>query len=259
VSTPEIIHFEPNGPADQGMERIHELTPDVLEEGDPTELAYNYYTSACERLSAGVWDCTPCVGKLAAYECDEFMLVLDGSVTIVYEDGDEETFRAGDAFAIHKGLVCQWKQTESMRKYYVIFQDPDVGIPERPVSDRAIRLNPQGPAGVGLEPIALQDLSLFEGELPKQEDHTYFEDATGQLCAGVWTCSPMRRKADRFPRVELMCLLEGSTVLTDSSGQEHKFHAPDVLLVEKDTTMSWTSTESVRKFYCIFETANTNQ
>ena len=140
MSSPEIIRFEPNGPADRELERVHELTPDDLEEGDPTELDYGYYTSPCGRLTAGVWDCTPHVGKLEAYAVDEFMLVLDGSVTIVTQDGHEETFRAGDAFAIPKGLVCQWKQTESIRKYYVIFDDSDVEVPEKPVSDRAIRL-----------------------------------------------------------------------------------------------------------------------
>jgi uncharacterized cupin superfamily protein len=235
------------------MERIYELTPDTLEEGDPVELAHNYYSSPCGRLSAGVWECTPCVGKLGPYPVDEFMLVLSGSVTIVHEDGHEETFRAGDAFAIHKGLRCQWKQTETIRKYYVIYDDPKIEIPEKPVSDRAIRLSPQGPDGVGLERIELEDLSRFEGEAPTQEDHTYFEDATGQLCAGVWTCSPMRRKALPFMQVELMCLLEGAMTLTDSSGQEHKFSAPDVLLEDRGTVSSWTSSEKVRKYYCIFE------
>jgi uncharacterized cupin superfamily protein len=256
MSAPEIIRFEPNGPADTGMERIHEMTPDVLEEGDPTERDHTYYTSKCERLSAGVWDCTPCVGKLEASEVDEFMLVLEGSVTIVYPDGEEDTFRAGDAFALHKGLVHQWKQTEYMRKYYMLLEDSNVPIPDKPVSNRAVRFHPKGPDGVDLEPTELDDPRLFEGALPVQEDHSYFEGATGQVFMGVWTCTPMRRKAQRFGRVELMCLLEGSTVLTDSSGQEHKFQAPDVFLVDTETNMSWKSTANVRKYYCIFEAAN---
>ena len=244
------------------LKRATELqleAPDNLEEGDPTERAHNYYTSPCGRLNAGVWECTPFVTKLRPYPVDEFMLILDGSTTIVHGDGHEETFRAGDAFVICKGLRCQWKQTETIRKYYVIYADPEAGIPEKPVSDRAIRLNPQGPDGVGLKPMELPDMSVFEGEPPKQEDHTYFEDTTGQFYAGVWTCSPMRRKAVPFPRVELMCLLEGAMTLTDSSGQEHKFHAPDVLLEKKGTVGSWTSSENVRKYYCIFESSGVSE
>ena len=62
------------------------------------------------------------------------MLVLDGSVNIVHEDGQEEIFRAGDAFVIPKGLRCQWKQTESIHKFYVILDDPEAPVPDQPGS-----------------------------------------------------------------------------------------------------------------------------
>jgi uncharacterized cupin superfamily protein len=63
----------------------------------------------------------------------------------------------------------------------------------------------------------------------------------------------MRRKAQRFGRIELMCLLEGGMTLTDDTGTEHSFIAPDVLLELPDTVSAWTSNENVRKYYCIFE------
>jgi uncharacterized cupin superfamily protein len=251
--TTQIFRFEPKGPSDRGLEQTSDMTADTIERGSPIELCHNYYTSPSGVLSAGVWECTPFEGKFFPYAVDEFMLILDGSVTIVHRDGFEDTFRAGDAFVIPKGLPCSWKQTESVSKYYVIFDDPAGEIPEKPVADRAIRLSPDGPEGVDLKPLTLPDTSIFEGDPPEQHDYTYFEDKTAQLYAGVWTCSPMRRKHLPFPRIELMCLLEGSMTLTEKDGTAHTFTAPDVLLETRGAITSWTSSEDVRKYYCIFE------
>ena len=76
---------------------------------------------------------------------------------------------------------------------------------------------------------------------------------TGRFYAGAWTRSPMRRTHQPFPRVELMCLLEGSMTLGERDGQARTFSAPDVLLEARGAITSWTSSENVRKYYCIFE------
>jgi len=254
TTSPNIIRFERNGPADQPLQPISEIVADDVEGGEaPTETAHEYYASADGSLTAGVWHCTPHTLRLAPYPVDEFMLVLEGSVAIVHEDGHEEVFRAGDAFLIPRGLRCAWKQTEPIRKYYVIYDDPNSGIPEKPVTDRAIRLEPNGPKGVGLAKIDLTGATNFNGEPPTQHDHGYFEDAAGKQFAGTWTCTPMDRVAQRFGRFELMCLLEGGMTLTDEAGVEHKFQAPDVLLELPDAVTAWKSTEFVRKYYYIFE------
>lgn len=255
MSDLEILRFSPKGPTDKGLESIVDITPDMLEEGSPApvELAHDYYTSPNGLLSAGVWECTPHRLKHTPYPVDEFMLVLEGSVTIVHEDGHEDTFRAGDAFVIPKGLPCAWLQTENIRKYYVIYDDPSSPIPDAPVASRAIRLEPNGPVGIGLEALVLPDPSIFIGDAPTQHDHTYFTDTTDQMTAGTWTCTPMHRQPLPFPRIELMCLLEGSVTLTDASGTQHAFHAPDVLLVPRGLVNSWHSTDNVRKYYCILD------
>ncbi len=244
-----IIRFNPEGPSGRGLEPMAEITPDRVEEGSASELCHNYYTSPSGLLTAGIWKCTAHTLKFGPYPVDEFMLVLDGSVNIVHEDGHEEIFRAGDAFVIPKGLRCQWKQTESIHKIYVILDDPETPIPDEPVSNRVIRLS----ASEGLKELELSNPESFEGGTPIQEDRSAFEDKTGCFFVGTWTCSPMRRKAQRFGRIELMCLLEGGMTLTDDTGAEHSFTAPDVLLELPDTVSAWTSTKDVRKYYCIFE------
>jgi uncharacterized cupin superfamily protein len=244
-----IIRFDPEGPPGRGLEPLAEIPPDLVVEGSTSELAHNYYTSPSGVLTSGVWECTPFTLKFGPYPVDEFMLVLEGSVNIVHADGHEEIFRKGDAFVIPKGLPCQWKQTERIRKFYVILDDPEAPIPGEPASNRVIRLSPTK----GLEKLDASKSGVYEGETPAQEDCTAFEDTTGRFFAGTWTCSPMRRKAQRFGRVELMCLLEGGMTLTEDTGTEHSFKAPEALLELPETVSAWTSTEHVRKYYCIFE------
>jgi uncharacterized cupin superfamily protein len=41
--------------------------------------------------------------------------------------------------------------------------------------------------------------------------------------------------------------------LTDNAGAEHKFQAPDVVMVLPEAEFAWTSTEDVRKYYFIIE------
>ena len=172
-----IIRFDPEGPPGQGLEPMVEITPDMLVEGSASERCHNYYTSPSGLLTAGVWKCTAHTLEFGPYPVDEFMLVLDGSVNIVHEDGHEEIFRAGDAFVIPKGLPCQWKQTESIHKIYVILDDPETPIPDQPASNRAIRLS----ASEGLKKLELSNPENFEGGTPTQEDCSAFEDTTDRF------------------------------------------------------------------------------
>jgi uncharacterized cupin superfamily protein len=244
-----IIRFDPEGPPGKGLEPMVEITPDMVVEGSASELCHNYYTSPSGVLTAGIWKCTAHTLEFGPAPVDEFMLVLDGSVNIVHADGHEEIFRAGDAFVTPKGLPFQWKQTEDIHKVYVILDDPETPIPEKPAADRVVRLSPTE----GLEKLDASKTGVYEGEIPTQEDASAYEDTTGRFFVGTWTCSPMRRKPKRFGRIELMCLLEGGMTLADDTGTEYSFKAPDVLLELPDTVSNWTSTEHVRKYYCIFE------
>ena len=49
------------------------------------------------------------------------MLYLDGSVTLIDSMGREDTFKAGEAALVPRGVEYTWKQTEPIRKYWVIF------------------------------------------------------------------------------------------------------------------------------------------
>lgn len=51
-----IIRFQPEGPTEQGLAPMVEITPDMLVAVEASELCHNYYTSPSGVLTAGVWE-----------------------------------------------------------------------------------------------------------------------------------------------------------------------------------------------------------
>ena len=249
MSDLNVIKFESNGPTDTGLAEWEKIDSSKLTEGDPVQHGHNYFTDDTKTVSAGVWDCTPMTSKLAPYDVNEFMYVLEGSVTIIDQNGHEETVRAGQSFIIPKGMPCIWKQTEYIRKFYFVFNDPSGKEPEDPSSLRVIRPDPN----VALSFFEQQDTSRYSGDVPTQHVHDYFSDITGQMNAGVWDTTDMHTKPLPFPRNELMHILEGTVALKNEDGTSQTFHAGDTFLVPRGITYHWDSEGYVRKIYCIFQ------
>lgn len=252
MSDLEIIRFEPDGPADTGLETWEAIDPASLVAGTPVQRGHIYHELPELGYCAGVWDCTAMTSVVAPYEVNEFMLLLEGSVTITLEGGEEVTIRAGESFVIPQGLRCSWKQTGRVRKYFVIFEDKSGVARKDPAELGVIRPQAAGPAE-GMTKIEVPNPEIFVSSLPTQYDCSYFEDATGQMFVGLWESTPFEREVAPFPRNELMCILEGAVSLTDADGVEHRFAAGDAAYVPMGTRCSWKSTETVRKFYAIFE------
>lgn len=257
MSNPKIIRFEPHGPADTGLVEWDPIDPSELEAGNPVQRGHIYHADKALGYMAGVWDCTPMTEKFGPYPVHEFMFLLEGSVTMIHQDGTEAIVNAGEPFVIPKGLPCQWKQLGYVRKYFMIFENPGAQAAHDVSSQGVILPRPSGPPG-GMEKGAIGDPSDYIGDLPTQHNHTYYRDPSGQMIAGVWDSTPFECAVSRFPRNELMCLLEGSVTLTGDAGQEHHFHVGDAVYVPKGAACGWKSTEYVRKFYSIFEPSATD-
>jgi hypothetical protein len=71
----------------------------------PVEASFDYYTSSCGQISAGLWTCTAHETTVDEYPVHEFIFLLEGSI-ILTVDGEEHVFEAGDAFFIPQGLKC---------------------------------------------------------------------------------------------------------------------------------------------------------
>lgn len=115
------IRFSPTGP-DGWMEAGDApLETAELIEGRPMGLDHACFVREDRGVRAGIWRSTPYTEFYENYPCDEFMYVLEGSVTLESE-GFRETYRKGDAFLLPRGFKGYWKQAEPMLKYYVIIE-----------------------------------------------------------------------------------------------------------------------------------------
>ncbi|KFL91542.1 protein of unknown function DUF861, cupin 3 [Acetobacter malorum] len=88
----------------------------------PTCRSAPAWRSCGGQFYGGIWASTPYSRKKVPYMHDEFMYLLEGSVTFVSDSGEEQTLREGDAFLICRGASCSWDNQENVKKIYVIFR-----------------------------------------------------------------------------------------------------------------------------------------
>jgi uncharacterized cupin superfamily protein len=249
MATGKIVRFEAQGPAGTGLARWADISAAELSAGTPVQRGHIYFEDKAIGLSAGVWDCTAMTANPAPYSVNEFMIVLEGAVTIVDARERAVTIRAGESFIIPKGLPCVWRQDGYIRKFFVIFDDPSGLTPPDPAVLEVLRPDPQA----ALAPCDGPAPEVLLTSAPSQRDKQYFADLTGQWTVGVWDSTAYRRKTIAFPRHELMHILEGAVVITEEGGPAHTFKAGDTFFVPLGTRCDWQSTGYVRKIYCIMQ------
>ena len=242
-----VIKFAANGPGGAGLQEWPAIPAADLTAGNPVQRGFEYFSDPKIGLSAGVWDCTAFTTKMGPYPVSEFMIVLEGGVTMIEADGRETNVGAGEAFLIPKGTVCQWRQSGYMKKYYVIFDDASGADPARASAQKIMKID----LGAAKEASPSPSPELLLSPSPTQTGRNWFEDATGQWTMGVWDSTPYRRKAIPFPRHELMHLLEGSVTLATQDGWRETYKAGDTFFVPMGANVEWHSTEYVNKYYCI--------
>jgi uncharacterized cupin superfamily protein len=242
------MRMDAQGPKGTGLEDWGAYDAELIS-GTPQQNGYMYLDDKERGLTAGVWDCTPMHIKMGPWLVDEFMVLLEGSVTILHEDGFRLTVNAGESFLIPKGTICSWMQAGYVRKFFVIFTDPATTNPKDTSKLRASKVDPT----IALQEADGPDPALVTSGAPVWHDRQLYQDATGQLMIGVWSTTPYERKIIPFPRHELMHIVEGEVTIKDGAGGSQIFKAGDTLLVPKGAEMGWKSDIPVRKIYCIFQ------
>lgn len=118
-----VIRLHPDG---EGAEfnPWQDVTHDGVIEGTPQDRNLIYFDQRRDmkgRSRVGIWESTAYAEKITDYPADEFMVVLEGSCTIVDADGHEEVFTVGDSFFMPKGFNGIWRQDSPMKKYFMMF------------------------------------------------------------------------------------------------------------------------------------------
>ena len=240
------IRFHPEGPNGEGLESWGSIPAENLESGEAIQHGRYFFEDERLGLSAGVWDCTPFVGRMRPHANNELMVLLEGEVTIRQENGPTVTVRAGERFFLPKGLRLQWCQPGRVRKYFVIFDGPaDALAPDFHPSlivDPATMLTPSAPPPA----------DMVIGAAPVQQGKAVFADTTGQWTVGVWETGPFHRRMVPFPRYELMHVLEGGVVIHDEAGGAQAYGPGDTFFIAKGMVGDFQVTDRLRKVYCIF-------
>lgn len=230
-----------------GLEDWGEIPAADLESGSPRQRGRYSFNAPDIGLSAGVWDCTAFEGKMGPYSVDEFMILLEGSVTVAEANGRVTRIEAGESFIIPRGLDCAWKQEGYVRKIFVIYENPAAPVPKKPAADHVIKLD----IGAKLTPCDGPDPAILNGPEPRCAEHMAYTDASGQLSIGLWSATPYDRKATPFGRYELMHFLEGQVELHDGGTSGQAFQAGETIFVPRGVPLGWRNTSDVKKIFVI--------
>jgi len=95
--------------------------PDRILAGDPLQRAWNLYTSADGRFSAGIWECQTGRWRVVFTE-HEYCRLLEGRIVVTGDDGSVRQYGPGDAFVSPSGFTGEWDVLEPARKHYVIYE-----------------------------------------------------------------------------------------------------------------------------------------
>jgi len=116
---------------------------------------------------------------------------------------------------------------------------------------RVIRLQADGPEGIGLEKMEL-DPADFQAELPEQHIHVYYEDADIGLSVGVWTTTTMQEAFGPYPGDEFMWVLEGQVSMVDADEKETRVRAGETFCIRNAIPISWKQVGFLRKFFMTY-------
>lgn len=246
MSSAHLMRIFPHAGGD-GLDDWEAMSADELASGSPRQRGRYYFNAPDIGLSAGVWDCTAFEGKMAPYSVDEFMMLLEGSVTVTEASGRVTQVKAGESFIIPRGLNCSWKQNGYVRKIFVIYENPAAPVPARPAADHVIKLD----LAAAMSPCDGPNPALLAGPPPQCREHLAYTDASGQLTIGLWSATPYDRKATPSGRYELMHFLDGQVDLHDGGPSGQAFQAGETIFVPKGLPLGWRSKVDVKKIFVI--------
>lgn len=123
-------------------------------------------------------------------------------------------------------------------------------------SRRVIRLEPDGPPGVGLRELEC-DPAGFQSPLPKQRGHIYFSDPAIGLTVGVWDTTTMQEAFGPYPGDEFVHIITGDFSMVGADGQAVRVTQGQSACLRNAVPTSWKQDGYLRKFYmtCLDPTA----
>ncbi len=95
------------------------LKPTALNGTDPSDAVDNLVTLDASKIDLGFWACSPGAFKTARAGVNEVILVLEGSGTLVSDEGERVDHTVGDVVIIPDGWSGSWEIHENFKKHYI--------------------------------------------------------------------------------------------------------------------------------------------
>lgn len=99
--------------------------PDSVLEGQPVTSTAVLDEGPDGRVVRGLWRITP--GVVTDVEADELFVVLSGSATVTFDDGEVWQLGPGSVGVFVGGERTTWRVTETLTKVFQITDDPFTG------------------------------------------------------------------------------------------------------------------------------------
>lgn len=205
-----------------------ELAPEIFVSTLPIQHSHSYFEDDEQGLYIGVWDTDDMVEAENPYPCDEFMVIIEGSVEIKnVQSGLSETVHAGESFVIPKGYNCQWRQQGYLRKFYVISEHPDEMIPQQPSLSAIAKINSK----------------------TQQGKNFCYQDNNQRFTAGLKENFISEVPLTLNSNNTFIYLKKGSVTITESAGKEHTFRSGEAFFIPANLACSWSFTENTLQHY----------
>ncbi|WP_114326266.1 cupin domain-containing protein [Candidatus Colwellia aromaticivorans] len=186
---------------------------------------HNDYKDEALGLYIGVYSAKDITETATPHAYDEFMIIIEGTVEIKNnKTGKSEIIMAGESFVIPHGYDCQWHQQGYLRKFYVIYEPPE--IPEKSVTEKVVYID---------ENTNVPWKETSDGHRKK----ILYQNNNQRFIAGVWQSKAFTTGLIDFPYHEFIFINKGSLICTDNSGKVHYFKCGDALFIPQGTRCSW--------------------
>ncbi|WP_313808870.1 cupin domain-containing protein [Sphingobium sp.] len=183
-------------------------------------------------------------GRVEALPDDEFLILLDGALTLEGAEGTTQLAANQSAVSV-KGTGFTWSSRDGARLIAMRrIGSPDAAPAIIPIDESA-----------ALEPSGAPLAELLVGPTPSCRNFTDYRSTDTEFVCGTWDSTPYHRLSMAYRHYELMHLLDGSVTFVDGAGRTGTFGKGDIFLVEQGAHCSWDSREHVKKVYAIYRPA----
>ena len=224
--TAEIVRFDLQDL--NNLDEWEQMDYALLVSGEPVQRGRVYHEIAEQGYMVGVWDCTPFTDRMMPYSVDEYMLFLEGELTMIMPDATEVHIQSGDAFVIPKGFNCQWKQNGFVHKIFMI------------VDGSVLDAN-----NASLKRISVPDFDLRNSKNSLITSRTEFLNAAGTMRVNVQLYDAMSHPSLACEEHLLISVLDGTLTLNNGQGA-HVFSKGQTAYVYQGGLVDWTTTKGTK-------------